>query len=116
MLGEILNQNELLHVSPASPLCEIVGDVIAKWRGDLSALKAYQHPDQLANLWRAIRDGFYQHREEPYIVDKSWVWHMSDPIEATRKTLGEEMKVICTVENIADCLASFIMLIRSNPD
>lgn len=116
VLGEILNQNELLHVSPASPMCEIIGDVIARFRGDLPTLKAYQHPDQLANLWRAMRNGFYQHRAEPYIVDKSWVWHMNDPIETARKVLGEEMKVICTVDNIADCLASFIMLIRSNPD
>ena len=116
VLGEILNQNELLHVSPASPLCEIIGDVIVKFRGELSSLKAYQHPDQLANVWRAMRNGFYQHRSEPFIIDKSWVWQMSDPIDTARKVLGEEMKVICTVDNITDCLASFIMLIRSSPD
>ena len=50
------------------------------------------------------------------IFDKSWAWHMNDAIDSTRRILGEEMKVICTVDNIADCLASFIMLIRSNPD
>ena len=116
VLGEILNQNELLHVSPASPMCEIIGDVIARFRGDLSSLKAYQHPQQLPNLWRAMRNGFYEHREEPYIIDKSWVWHMDDPIDSTRKILNEEMKVICTVDDVADCLASFIMLIRGNPD
>ncbi len=116
VLGEILSQNEHLHVSPASPLCEFIGDVIAKFRGGLSSLEAYQHPEQLANLWRAMRNGFYQHRTEPYIIDKSWVWHMNDPIDSARKTLGEEMKVICTVDNITDCLASFIMLIRSSPD
>jgi sulfotransferase len=116
VLGEILNQNELLHVSPASPMCEIIGDVIARFRGDLSTLKAYQHPQQLPNLWRAMRNGFYEHREEPCIIDKSWVWHMDDPIDSTRKILNEEMKVICTVDDVADCLASFIMLIRGNPD
>jgi len=116
VLGEVLNQNELLHVPPASPMCEIIGDVIARFRGDQSTLKAYQHPQQLPNLWRAMRNGFYQHREEPYIMDKSRVWHMNDPIDTTRKVLGEEMKVVCTVDNVADCLASFIMLIRGNPD
>lgn len=97
-------------------MCEIIGDVIARFRGDLSTLKAYQHPQQLPNLWRAMRNGFYAHREEPYIIDKSWVWHMDDPIDSTRKILNEEMKVICTVDDVADCLASFIMLIRGNPD
>ena len=116
VLGEILNQNENLHVSPASPLCEILGEIIGKFRGELSALKAYQHADQLPNLWRAVRNGFYAHRDEPVIMDKSWVWHMVDPIETARDIMGEEMKVVCTVDNIADCLASFIMLIRSNPD
>ncbi len=116
VLGEILNQNENIHVSPASPLSEIVGDVLAKWRANTVTLKAYKHPEQLPNVWRGIRAGMYQHRPEPCIIDKSWAWQMSDAIDAPREILGEEMKVICTVDNIADCLASFIMLIRSNPD
>lgn len=116
VLGEILNQNDNLHVSPASPLSEIVGEVLNKWRANTVTLKAYKHPEQLPNVWRGIRDGMYLHRKESYIIDKSWAWHTNDAIESTREILGEEMKIICTVDNIADCLASFIMLIRSNPD
>ena len=116
VLGEILNQNDDIHVSPASPLSEIVGEVLAKWRMNTVTLKAYQHPEQLPNVWRGIRQGMYAHRSEHYIIDKSWAWHMTDAIESTRKVLGEEMKVICTVDDIADCLASFIMRIRANPD
>ena len=116
VLGEILNQNENIHVSPASPLSEIISEVLAKWRLNTVTLKAYKHPEQLPNVWRGIRAGMYQHRPEPCIIDKSWAWHMNDAIDSTRAILGEEMKVICTVDNIADCLASFIMLIRANPD
>ncbi len=116
VLGEILNQNKNIHVSPASPLSEIISEVMVKWRMNVVTLKAYKHPEQLPNVWRGIRDGMYRHRPEPYIIDKSWAWHMNDAIDSTRKILGEEMKVICTVDNIADCLASFIMRIRSNPD
>ena len=115
VLGEILNQNKNIHVSPASPLSEIMGDVLGKWRQNAVTVKAYQHPDQLPNLWRGIREGMYRHRSEPVIIDKSWAWHMNDVIDSTRDILGEEMKVICPVDDIADCLASFIMLIRSNP-
>jgi len=116
VLGEILNQNENIHVSPASPLSEIVSEVLTKWRMNTVTLKAYKHPDQLPNVWRGIRQGLYQHRSEPCIIDKSWAWHMNDAIDTSRAVLGEEMKVICTVDDIADCLASFIMLIRSSPD
>jgi len=116
VLGEILNQNDNIHVSPASPLSEIVSEVLAKWRLNTVTLKAYQHPEQLPNVWRAVRQGMYQHRPEPFIIDKSWAWHMNDAIDSTRRILGEEMKVICTVDDIADCLASFIMRIRANPD
>jgi sulfotransferase len=116
VLGEILNQNENIHVSPASPLSEIVSEVLAKWRKNEDTLRAYKHPEQLPNVWRGIRNGMYQHRKEGYIFDKSWAWQMSDPINSARKFLNEEMKVICTVDNITDCLASFIMLIRNNPD
>jgi len=116
VLGEILNQNENIHVSPASPLSEIISDTLTKWRQNENALRAYKHPDQLANVWRGIRDGMYQHRQENIIFDKSNAWHLDDAIESSRKILGEEAKVICTVDNIADCLASFIMLIRTNPD
>jgi sulfotransferase len=116
VLGEILNQNENIHVSPASPLSELVSEVLANWRMNTVILKAYKHPDQLPNVWRGIREGLYQHRAEPCIIDKSWAWHMNDAIDTARDILGEEMKVICTVDDIADCLASFIMLIRSSPD
>ncbi len=116
VLGEILNQNENIHVSPASPLSEIISSVLNLWRANSVTVKAYQHPEQLPNVWRGIRDGFYRHRPEPVIIDKSWAWHMNDAIDSTRKILGEEMKVICPVDDVADCLASFIMLIRSNPD
>ena len=116
VLGEILNQNDNIHVSPASPMSEIVSEVLAKWRQNTVTLKAYKHPEQLPNVWRGIREGMYRHRPEPCIIDKSWAWHMNDAIDSTRSILGEEMKVICTVDDIADCLASFIMLIRSNPD
>ena len=116
VLGEILNQNENIHVSPASPLSEIIGQVLAMWRQDSVTLKAYEHPQQLPNVWRGIREGMYKHRPEPCIIDKSWAWQMNDAIDSARRILGEEMKVICPVDNVADCLASFIMLIRSNPD
>ena len=116
VLGEILNQNENIHVSPASPLSEILSEVLAKWRMNTVTLRAYKHPEQLPNVWRGIREGMYQHRSEPFIIDKSWAWHMNDAIDSARDVLGEEMKVICPVDDIADCLASFIMLIRGNPD
>ena len=116
VLGEILNQNPNIHVSPASPMSEIIGEIIGKWRANTVTLKAYKHPEQLANVWRGIRDGMYKHRSENHIVDKSWAWHMNDAINSCRDVLGEEMKVICPVDNVADCLASFIMLIRSQPD
>ena len=116
VLGEILNQNENIHVSPASPLSELVSEVLAKWRMNTVTLKAYKHPDQLPNVWRGIREGLYRHRAESCIIDKSWAWHMNDAIDTARDLLGEKMKVICTVDDITDCLASFIMLIRSSPD
>jgi len=116
VLGEILNQNINIHVSPASPMSEIIYDLVTKWQQNQDSLKAYQHDDQLANVWKGIRDGMYRHRPESIIFDKSWAWQMNDPVNMSRKILNEEMKVICTVDNITDCLASFIMLIRSNPD
>jgi len=116
VLGEILNQNKNIHVSPASPLSEIISDILAKWKQNENVLRAYKHPDQLANVWRGVRDGMYRHREENIIFDKSNAWHLDDAIESSREILGEELKVVCTVDDITDCLASFIMLIRTNPD
>jgi len=92
-----------------------VGEVVNMWRGNTVTVKAYQHPEQLPNIWRGIREGLYQHRDEKFIIDKSWAWNLDDAIDTARKYLGEEMKVICPVDDVADCVASFIMLIRSNP-
>jgi hypothetical protein len=41
---------------------------------------------------------------------------MNDAIDSSRRILGEEMKVNCPLDDVADCLASFVMRIRANPD
>ena len=110
VLGEILNQNDNIHVSPASPLSEIVSEVFAKWRMNTVTLKAYQHPEQLPNVWRGIRAGMYQHRSEPCIVDKSWAWHMNDAIDATRKRAMEKLGVATIAE-----MVQLAMKLRATP-
>ncbi len=115
VLASILSQNPDIYASPSSPLVGLVHGTKEMW-DTAEHVKAYAVPGQIESVLRGIVEGFYAHIDKPFIFDKNRAW--PNPVNQDRLTLalGEMPKLVCTVRSIADILASFIALVRKNPD
>lgn len=115
LLTSILNQNPNLYSGPNSPICGMM------WNLERSMVaseqwNAYPKPDVLPGMIIGLLDNFYSDIEKPFIIDKSREWAVPDHFEVLTRNLDYKPKIIMPVRSIIEILASFINLIRSNPN
>ena len=113
LLASLLGQREDTYVSPTSNLPDILGAVA--WQHENNpATKASQITDQqLYSTMRSILESQYSDRSESVIIDKSRQW--ADPVimATMEKVTGEPVKIIATVRPMAECIASFYLIDKS---
>lgn len=115
LLSSILNQNPNVYSSPNSPMCGMM------WNLERSIVSseqwsAYPKPHVLPNLVTGLLDSFYTDIDKSLVIDKSREWSIPDHFEVLTRNLGYKPKVILPVRSIIEILASFINLVRSNPN
>lgn len=109
LLASLLSQRPDTFVSATSGLCDRMG----------KALHDFQtHPGTKASgdgdpksLLLGIANAHYSSRNEPIIIDKSRGWMAPETIH-TLKKLYSDVKIICPVRPIAECLASFVKIAK----
>ncbi len=107
LLAAVLTQNPAIYTSGTSGILGMIENVRNFWP-KISEFKALL-PDRSTvariNTLRGMLHGYYADIEKPVIVDKcrSWLSHM----EMAQAILGAPPKVIVTVRDIRDVLASF---------
>ena len=111
VLSSMLNQHPLIHASTTSPVIDLLDIVNNNWP-NLSSALVDPHPNQYGNIITGMIDGAYQHITKPVIVDKNRIWPRHGKLMA--QVLGYRPKIICTVRNIPEVLASYILLIEKN--
>ena len=111
LLSSILNQNPNLHASPMSP---VFGSMISleNYLKYSEEANIYQKPESYYSMISGLIDNYYQDVNKPYIIDKCRAW--SGQIPRIKYYLADNPKVIVTVRNPLDILASFINLIEKN--
>lgn len=114
VLASLLSQNPQVHVSPTSPLVGLMHGAKHMW-DTAEHIKAYQAPKQIENVLGGMMQSFYAHVQKPVILDKNRAWANPENQGMLILALGRAPKIICTVRPVADVLASFIRLIRNNP-
>jgi sulfotransferase len=113
VLAAIINQNPDVYVTPTSPMLDmVVKNQDAFW--ELPAVKANPCPEQLTNVTRAMINAMWMHRTEPVIIDKNRGWGKNMP--ASTILLEKEIKVIATIRDLPSIMASWLTLIRNQPD
>ena len=107
LLSSILNQNPDIMVSANSFLCDHMHQ---------TALLQYEErfqnfPDSnsLNNLISSTFDSYYKDWDAKYIIDRS-PWGTPTNLYLLENYLSNEVKIICTVRDIVEILASFIRL------
>lgn len=105
LLSTILNQNPNIKVSANSFLCESLFSTF-------SFINSYTYsnfPDykSLNNLLVSIFPSYYKDWNANYIIDRG-PWGTPSNLELLKRYVTTDIKIICTVRDIVEILASFI--------
>lgn len=111
VLSSLLNQHPLIYATTTSPVADLVTEVVQVWP-NISRAIMNPHPQQTGNIIEGIMQGAHQHEEKPIIVDKNRLWPRLAPTIA--KISNKRLKIICTVRDIPDIMASYILLFTKN--
>jgi len=109
LLSSILNQNPDISVSANSFVSEIFYHGIA-----LTFDEVFQNfPDysSMENFMRSVFDSYYKDWDAKYIIDRG-PWGTENNLTVLQNLFEDDIKIICTVRDINEILASFI---RTNP-
>lgn len=113
VLSAILNQNPNVFVTPTSPLLDQLVANQNIWH-NLQTVKANPIPVQLDNITREMIAAMWQHIEGKHILDKNRGWGKNMP--AAETLFGYPVKMIATVRDLPSIMASWLVLLRDNPD
>jgi sulfotransferase len=113
VLAAILNQNPYVYVTPTSPMLDlVVANQDTYWKSP--AVQANPCPEQLTNVTRAMIKAMWEHRPESIIIDKNRGWGKNMP--ASTILFEREVKVIATIRDLPSIMASWLTLLRNNPN
>lgn len=112
LLSAILNQNPDFYCGPSSP---VVGSMISIEQSLESSdlYRAYPKPKFIKGMMKHALEEYYADVDKPVIFDKNRSW--THRVEYIEKYFGiKDAKIICTVRNLEEILASFISLIHKS--
>ena len=113
VLQSMLNQHPSIYASTTSPIIDMIEVLNNNWFNISNAL-VERYPMQYPNMLAGLMDGAYKHIDKPVIIDKNRIWPRYG--ELLTDILGQRPKIICTVRDIVEVMASYIILINKNPD
>lgn len=112
LLSAILNQNPRFYCGPSSPIPSLILD-IEKNLNNNELHKAFIKQNFQHDIIKSLLTNYYAYDDFPVIIDKNRSWtHRLDYL--TKYFDIENPKVICTVRDLSEILASFISLIHRN--
>jgi sulfotransferase len=114
LLSSILNQNPDIHSGANSPMCGMMFNLEQSILAS-EQYRAYPKPEVMPATIMGVLKNYYSDRSEPIIIDKSREWSIQEHFNVLLRNMEKDPKVILTVRNITDILASFIYMIYQNP-
>lgn len=110
VLASMLNQHPKIYASTTSPVADMVDATLNLWP---NISRALVQPDshQFGNIVNGVIQGAYSHIEKEIVIDKNRLWPRFSP--SLTQITGVRPKIICTVRDIPDILASYIILINN---
>ena len=100
-----MNQNPVIKVSANSFLCDHMYQTAMFFHCE----KYCNFPDKksLSNLITSSFDSYYKEWDAKYIIDRG-PWGTPSNLELLKRYVTNDIKIICTVRDIVEILASFI--------
>jgi hypothetical protein len=116
VLAAILNQHPSVHATSTSGLLDILVGTLTAWKESLTvqaqSIDEKQSEEEIQRILRTICEEKYSQIDKPIILDKARGWSSSINMPTMAKVLGYKPKIIATVRNIPDCVASFVRVAK----
>lgn len=109
LLSSILNQNPDIYSSPLSPLPSFLWDISSRLEEE-SVARNKSNKERTENFLLSFLDNFYKDVNKPVIIEREKVWGTPDNLDVIKKYITPNPKIIFTVRDILDILASFCKL------
>lgn len=109
LLCNILNQNPRFHATPTSGVLALLLTVRNNWN-KIAAFAAVRNEPAKVRVLKAVLHSFYEDVDRPIVFDKNRGW--SSHFEMLETILGYKPKMLITVRDVRDVLASFEKLWR----
>ena len=110
LLTALLNQNPQIHAGTLSPVFEVMYYTNDRLQGEQA--QAFPKPEIFKRMVGNLIDTYYDDVKEPVVIDKCRAW--TAHIDLIKQYITPEPKILCTVRNPLDILASFIDLINNS--
>lgn len=116
VLAGILNQHPKIHASSTSGLLDILVGTVKAWAESLSskasATDRLSSEKEIQRILQTICMEKYAHVDKPIILDKFRAWVNPTNIRTMASVLGKKPKIIATVRNVPDCIASMVRVAK----
>ena len=114
LLANILAQNPQIYVTPTSGIVDMLVQVRNSWdRNDAFQATDRKLSEQIKErVLRAMLQAYFAHAEKPICIDKNRYWPEFLEMAATLVGGRDKVKVVVTVRDLRDVLASFERLYR----
>lgn len=112
MITNILRQNPEIHGEAVSSLSSVFSTVNGNW---FNFPENLEHPNYniKKNVLSTILEGYYKHIDKPIVFDRSLHWISLIPL--LEAVLDKKVKLLVTVRNPAEILASYEKVRKQNP-
>lgn len=114
VLTSLLNQHPKLYATTTSPVLGMVTNFYHNWEPQTVTQLKDKDVRQRANMVAAMIRAAHEHIDKPIVIDKNRGWPKMGKL--LTEILGGQPKMICTVRNIPDILASFVTLANKDPN
>lgn len=114
LLANILAQHPKIHVTTTSGIVDMLVQLRNGWDRlrEFQAMERRTSEQVKSNVLRAMLQGYFAHIERPICIDKNRRW--SEYLEMGAELVGgrDRLRVLVTVRDLRDVLASFESLYR----
>ena len=114
VLAALLNQHPELHTTATSGLLGILVRMLQGWEENEKASLKAASDQEVHDVIKAVCDTKYKAVKEKIVLDKNRGWAKPQNITTMKASLGYLPKIVATVRNVEDCVASMVRIAKPN--